>query len=1012
LRGLSICRSGYFLAALTLAVAVEARAVDPSGVASRYLRDQWTTEKGFPGGAVNAIIQSRDGYLWVGTEAGLFRFDGINFSRVWEPDATAAQIDQVLGLALDDEGDLFIRLPDPTLLRYSNGTFAQVTPDSQQFDSRATAITRARNGEVLVSSRSKGLSAFSHSRFRSVVSADRLPAGLINSIAAASANDVWLGTRDQGIFHWQGKEMISIPTGELKINCLLAGLTGELWVGTDQGILQWNGRELVRPPALAPAVRDQILTIIEDRASNVWIGTKERGLLRWNASGLSYLDPSDGAARLPVNALFEDREGDIWSGTSNGVERLRDRAFVTYPAHGNENGGPIYVDSSGRVWWGPASGGLRWLSAGKVREVTQAGIDKDVIYSITGTGDDLWVGRQHGGVTHLRIRNGSIQSDTYTEANGLAANSVFAVTAGADGAIWAGTLNAGVTRIQNGDFTTFGGKDGLGGDTVNAMAAGADGAMWFATPAGLASFSQGHWHLYGVADGLPAANVNCLLQDSSGTLWIGTGRGIVSLRDGHISVPSTPAQALRAQIFGTAEDKIGSLWIVTSDRILRVNRDKLRRGLLEDGDLREYGPADGVPLVEGIKRDRFIVADSIGRIWVATNSGVAEGDPARLMHISVRTLVHIESVSADGLPLSLTRLHIPAGTRRIAIRYKGLSLSAPERIKYRFTLDGFDHGWNMPLEGNEAFYTNLNPGPYRFHIAASNPDGAWNGEEESVALSVDPSFWQTWWFRICFVGGLALMVTFLYRLRLGKVSSQLSIRFDERLTERNRIARELHDTLLQTIQGSKMVADDALEPRAGGHPDPERMQIALEKLTVWLNQAVEEGRSALNSLRASASEGEDLAEAFERAARECMSKSSLEVAFSVEGSVKRVQTIARDEIYLIGYEAIRNACRHSDASLLEVELNFKRNLELRVRDNGKGIDPAIAATAKPNHFGLMGMSERAARVGGRLTLFTSPQGGTEVELIVPGNIAFGEPIPLWRRVIKKAGRLFASGSVS
>ncbi len=1014
MKSLNICRRSLRLFAAIFSFAANAWALDPARPAGQYLRDQWTVEKGFPGGAVNALAQTKDGYLWVGTETGLFRFDGIQFGRIREQDKASQAIDQVLGLAVDDAGELFVRLPNPGLLHRSDGVFAQVSLNPDDFDSRVTAIARAPAGDVLISSRGKGLFAFSHARFRTLISNDLLPSSLINSIAAISARDVWLSTRDQGLFHWQGERLIpvSINAGDLRINCLLSTRDGGLLIGTDQGIRQWNGHEVIRPAPSAALDREQVVAMIQDRDSNIWIGTRDHGLVRWNSSGLAYLDSPDVTERPSVNALYEDREGDIWAGNGNGIERLRDRAFVTHRAPGNDNGGPVYADPTGRIWWGPASGGLRWLSEGRVRQLIQDGIDKDVVYSITGHGDDIWLGRQHGGVTQLHAAGGVFQSKDYTEAGGLAANSVFAVTEAPGGAIWAGTLNAGVTRIQDGGLTTYKSKDGLGADTVNAILAGRDGAMWFATPNGLASFSHDRWRIYGVADGLPSAEVNCLLQDPQGKLWIGTALGIAVLVDGRISSLRSVAPSLRSQIFGIAEDKMGSLWILASEHILRVSRDKLMRGSLDDGDLREYGLADGVPVVEGIKRDRPITADPSGRIWVAVNSGVAEGDPARLLQGSVPTLVHIESVSADGVPLGMANLLIPPGTRRIAIRYRGLNLSMPERVRFRFTLEGFDHGWNTPLDGNEAFYTNLNPASYRFHIAASNPDGAWNGDEEALTLVVQPAFWQTWWFRISFASCLALVVIVLYRLRLRQVSHQLAIRFEERLIERNRIARELHDTLLQTIQGSRMVAEDALDSGAGGGPDPKRMQSALEKLTIWLNQAVVEGRSALNSLRTLSTEGDDLANAFERAARECMSRSSLKVIFSVEGSVKQIQPIARDEIYHIGYEAIRNACAHSAGSLLEVELNFKRNLELRVRDNGKGIDPVVAASAKPNHFGLMGMSERAARVGGKLSLFTSPRGGTEVELIVPGTIAFGERVPLWRRVISKAERRVGNRSAS
>jgi signal transduction histidine kinase len=248
------------------------------------------------------------------------------------------------------------------------------------------------------------------------------------------------------------------------------------------------------------------------------------------------------------------------------------------------------------------------------------------------------------------------------------------------------------------------------------------------------------------------------------------------------------------------------------------------------------------------------------------------------------------------------------------------------------------------------------------------------------------------------MASLALAITMSYRWRLHQLTRQLNIRFEERLTERSRIARELHDTLLQTIQGSKMVADDALDDVPA---DPVRMRKALVKLANWLEQAMEEGRVALASLRTAQTETDDLTEAFERAAKECMAKASMYVAFSVEGTVKELHPVARDEVYHIGYEAIRNACNHSGGSRLEVELNFARNLALRVRDNGKGIEPEVAANGKQTHFGLKGMAERAARVGGTLNLFSSSDSGTEVELIVPGHIVFRDVDPKqgpWSRI--------------
>jgi signal transduction histidine kinase len=283
-------------------------------------------------------------------------------------------------------------------------------------------------------------------------------------------------------------------------------------------------------------------------------------------------------------------------------------------------------------------------------------------------------------------------------------------------------------------------------------------------------------------------------------------------------------------------------------------------------------------------------------------------------------------------------------------------------------------------------------------VIASNSYRQWNDSEAAISLEVDPAFWQTWWFRgSCVIAFLALLGA-LYQLRLHQVARQFNIRLEERVRERTRIARDLHDTFLQTIQGSKLVADDALELSA----DPIRMRRAMGQLSVWLERATQEGRAALNSLRTATTQTNDLAEALRRVTEDGLIPSSMAVTFSVIGDAREMHPIVRDEIYRIGYEAIRNACMHSGASQLQVELRYANDLALRVGDNGTGIDPAIADRGKDGHFGLQGMRERAARIGGKLALVSSSTSGTEIKLIVPGGIIFRKRIPVRRSLFTRS----------
>jgi signal transduction histidine kinase len=313
-----------------------------------------------------------------------------------------------------------------------------------------------------------------------------------------------------------------------------------------------------------------------------------------------------------------------------------------------------------------------------------------------------------------------------------------------------------------------------------------------------------------------------------------------------------------------------------------------------------------------------------------------------------------------------------------------LSFVLPQRIGFRYILDGRDKDWENPGLRRQAFYSDLRPGSYRFRVIASNNDGVWNETGATLDFKVAAAWYQTIWFRsLCSVVAVLLLWA-IYRLRVRRIAGTMKARFDERLAERTRIARDLHDTFLQTIQGSKLVADDALSATT----DLSHMRQAMEKLSAWLGRATDEGRAALNSLRTSTTEGNDLADAFRRALEECRIHSSMEVSLQVAGQTQEMHPIVRDEVYRIGYEAIRNASVHSHAMQLRVDLSYAQDLSLRICDNGTGIDPDILHRGRQGHFGLQNMRERAARIMGKFSVESSRGSGTVITLTVPGGIIY------------------------
>jgi len=377
-----------------------------------------------------------------------------------------------------------------------------------------------------------------------------------------------------------------------------------------------------------------------------------------------------------------------------------------------------------------------------------------------------------------------------------------------------------------------------------------------------------------------------------------------------------------------------------------------------------------------------------GKLWLATVQGLAMMDLPRLPRTDRKPVIYMKEFTVGrNQQFPGQQLVLPAGTSHVELRFDAIEITSPEKIRMQYRMDGVDSEWLDVTPPGRAVYSTLPAGTHAFHVRACNRDGIWDRTGMVYFITQKPFYYQTTWFRAALIATGLLLVFGLYRLRLHQATARLNVRFDERLAERTRIARELHDTLLQTIQGSKLVADDVLEKYDAGV----QVRTTLEKLTRWLSQASQEGRAALNSLRTSTIEKNDLAAALRRVTEECLLNNSMTVSFSVTGGPRDMHPIARDEIYRIGYEAIRNACDHSSASELEVSLNYTQDLTLRVRDNGIGMEPAVVTAGREGHFGLQGMRERAERIGSRCTLNSAPDSGTEMTLVVPGNVIFRKP---------------------
>ena len=487
-------------------------------------------------------------------------------------------------------------------------------------------------------------------------------------------------------------------------------------------------------------------------------------------------------------------------------------------------------------------------------------------------------------------------------------------------------------------------------------------------------------------DRTKSLNIRGLLADSDDLVWAASSSGLRVLNRGVLTVLNEQNGLPCNSIFTIARDKADAIWIYARCGLIRIDKTDWAQWLANPTSTIKTH-VFGVLCGAEPAATSFLPASATspdGRLWFVNDSVLQMIDPQHLHLNRLPPPVHIERLLADGKDyFSVDKPKLPARSRNIEIDYTALSFVMPQAVGFRYKLEGRDDTWLDAGTRRQAFYNDLRPGQYRFHVMASNNDHVWNETGDTLDFAIPPAWYQTYWFTIACVLFILWLTFALYRLRMRTYAKTMGMRFDDRLRERTRLARELHDTLLQTIQGSKMVADEAREVGT----DPARMRATLDRLSEWLERAMMEGRAALDSLRTSTLETNDLSLALQDCARDCELGHAVEVHISVLGAPRDMHPIAREEVLRIGSEAIRNACVHSGGSHVSVKLEYQPYFSLQVRDDGHGIDHETLGSGKKGHFGLMGMRERADRIGGKLTITSAPD-GTKVNLVVPGGLIF------------------------
>ncbi len=902
-----------------------------------------------------------------------------------------------------------------------NGKVTNFTEQDGLPAGQARCIVQDQDG-VIWAAFVGGLARFDGSHWQKIQMGWNYPGKAASSLIVDHTGTIWAASEDRIFF---------LPRGGKRFQDAGLYATKDMLVVAPDNVL-WLTEPLknsISPLRLEAGLLKRSLTKIDvsdwkpifDHNCGLWIGSWGSGILYFPSPNelregtFSKLSPgaetfteTEGLSDNHATTFFEDREGNIWIGTNAGLDRLRHRNLSWFPLHPGVHDFSLIPWDQGEIVAASAFGEMARVPHGPPLR----NAPKNVLLAYQDRDGVIWLNCFDGDGNHFHGTLGQWKQRHFTKVavpHNLENIWVRAMTKDSAGNLWISVVRNGVYKFRNGVWAHI----DIFKDKPTAWASAAitdsSNRIWLAFPSlkQVTVVSEGTVRSFSTEKDLSIGPVS-LLARSADQIWAGGDLGIAFFQGDTFHTVKAGDGSTFADIDRVVATSRDGVWLSAHQGIVHIPQGEVEHVIGDPSYKVRYETFDELsdlpdPLQAAGTGYVSAVQGSDGLLWFATRNGVARIDPQKISKNQLAPPVSIRSISADGKDYEFsTSASLPALTKSLRVEYAGLSLSIPEKVRYRYKLEGWDKGWVDAGSRRQAFYTNLGPGAYRFRVIACNNDGVWNDIGAALDFSVAAAWYQTRWFlALCIITGASIIWT-LCRLRVRQLARAIGARFDERLAERTRIARDLHDTFLQTIEGSKLVTDHALKSST----DPIGMRRALEQLSVWLARATQEGRAALNSLRTTTTQTNDLAEGLRRVTEDGLIPNSMAVKFSVAGDARKMHPIVRDEIYRIGYEAIRNASMHSGANQLEVELRYAHDLTLRVSDNGTGIASAVAETGKEGHFGLQGMRERAVRIGGNLTLRSSSHSGTEVTLIVPGGIIFRKTTPAQQTLFTKIGAHF------
>jgi signal transduction histidine kinase/streptogramin lyase len=986
---------------LVLALALFAGAPATDSISTRPIHQlahkTWTARDGAPT-EIRLLAQTGDGYLWLGTVSGLIRFDGVRFVAFQPRANDSVPAAPVRALKEVRDGTLWVVWETGAVSHLADGRLT--TYGIRDGLAPVFQLAESSSGEVVAGTES-GLARLSNGRWTDVGPEWGFTGTEARALWFDRSDALWVETADRVVYLPPGARRFLDPHWPLRRVAYQAEFAqaadGTIWFAE----MARSVHTLRRVGEATPVTEVKVgaYSLLIDRKGSLWIGSRGDGLRRVpepsriRGSVVAQFGPEaeqytekDGLLSNVIWDLLEDREGNVWVASDRGLERFREGSLVPYTTRGGLRPRGVFPDRDSSVW----------ISAFATKEITRIGPrGRDDVHEppcwcyrmAQDTSGDVWAFAD----TFVVRFHGLTPSKVALEGGRLLA--IDAIAIDPSGTIWLTDQAMGLVRIVHGRLDPVAPAREIGRFT--ALFSDRTGRIWVGSEGRVVLYDHGTLRLFGASEGVKAGQITDLYEDRGGNVWAVGAGGIHKLEGARFRTLSEHQVLPGRAVFGITEDDLGAWWLATRSGLLRLEPGELARAFADSSHILRYrlfDRLDGLPGAVAMTKLPVLARSANGLIWVGADEGVASIDPRNLGAGDLALNVLVETVRIDGRELAPADLAtIPAGSSALEVDYTATALAFPERVQFRYRLEGTDPEWREVGTRRRAYYTGLRPGSYRFRVGASNGDGNWIEAGAPWSFRVLPAWYQTLWFRalvVLLIGGLGgLVATLVQRRRHLRSQAELKRQYEIILAERARIAQELHDTLLQGFAGI------TLQLKAAEVALPEEPDVAAETLIRVQRLARESLREARNrvwDMREPAASDADLPTALKAAAQERTAGLAMEVSVTTSGSPRRLPRPLEDAAFRIGREAIVNAVRHAEARRIEIHLDFRPSaLCLEVRDDGRGFGSLQAEEArKQGHFGLSGIRDRVIHLGGRYEVHPRPGGGTIVAVELPLAYAF------------------------